>query len=86
MLSVLNLKTVADTERSPILLLLLYPSRRRLKVLPLPYVHDHPPGNGSAPRGRRPGAEVDYVGSITATGFAIRNPNAISTCGLRTLL
>jgi iron-sulfur cluster assembly accessory protein len=32
------------------------------------------------------GAEIDYVSSVTATGFAIRNPNAISTCGLRTLL
>ena len=32
------------------------------------------------------GAEIDYVTSVTATGFAIRNPNAISTCGLRTLL
>ena len=32
------------------------------------------------------GAEIDYVSSVTAAGFAIRNPNAISTCGLRTLL
>ncbi len=27
------------------------------------------------------GSEIDYVTSVTATGFAIRNPNAISTCG-----
>ncbi len=27
------------------------------------------------------GAEIDYVTSVTATGFAIRNPNAVSTCG-----
>jgi iron-sulfur cluster assembly protein len=27
------------------------------------------------------GAEIDYVSSVTASGFAIRNPNAISTCG-----
>ena len=27
------------------------------------------------------GAEIDYVSSVTATGFAIRNPNAVSTCG-----
>lgn len=27
------------------------------------------------------GAEIDYVQSVTATGFAIRNPNAVSTCG-----
>jgi iron-sulfur cluster assembly protein len=27
------------------------------------------------------GAEIDYVNSVTATGFAIRNPNAVSTCG-----
>ncbi len=27
------------------------------------------------------GAEIDYVTSMTAAGFAIRNPNAISTCG-----
>ncbi|HLJ59757.1 MAG TPA: iron-sulfur cluster insertion protein ErpA [bacterium] len=27
------------------------------------------------------GAEIDYVSSATATGFAIRNPNAVSTCG-----
>lgn len=27
------------------------------------------------------GAEIDYVSSVTAAGFAIRNPNAISTCG-----
>ena len=27
------------------------------------------------------GTEIDYVSSVTATGFAIRNPNAISTCG-----
>ncbi len=26
------------------------------------------------------GAEIDYVTSVTATGFAIRNPNAVSTC------
>jgi iron-sulfur cluster assembly protein len=27
------------------------------------------------------GAEIDYVSSVTAQGFAIRNPNAVSTCG-----
>ena len=27
------------------------------------------------------GSEVDYVNSVTATGFAIRNPNAVATCG-----
>jgi len=27
------------------------------------------------------GAVIDYVSSVTATGFAIRNPNAVSTCG-----
>lgn len=27
------------------------------------------------------GSEIDYVSSVTATGFAIRNPNAVSTCG-----
>lgn len=27
------------------------------------------------------GAQIDYVTSVTATGFAIRNPNAVSTCG-----
>jgi iron-sulfur cluster assembly protein len=27
------------------------------------------------------GAEIDYVSSVTAAGFAIRNPNAVSTCG-----
>jgi iron-sulfur cluster assembly protein len=27
------------------------------------------------------GSEIDYVTSVTASGFAIRNPNAISTCG-----
>jgi iron-sulfur cluster assembly protein len=27
------------------------------------------------------GAEIDYMSSVTATGFAIRNPNAVSTCG-----
>ncbi len=27
------------------------------------------------------GAEIDHVSSVTATGFAIRNPNAVSTCG-----
>jgi iron-sulfur cluster assembly protein len=27
------------------------------------------------------GAEIDYVTSVTAQGFAIRNPNAVSTCG-----
>jgi len=27
------------------------------------------------------GSEIDYVTSVTATGFAIRNPNAVSTCG-----
>jgi iron-sulfur cluster assembly protein len=27
------------------------------------------------------GAEIDYITSVTATGFAIRNPNAVSTCG-----
>ncbi len=27
------------------------------------------------------GAEIDYVTSVTATGFAIKNPNAVSTCG-----
>jgi iron-sulfur cluster assembly protein len=27
------------------------------------------------------GAEIDYVTSVTASGFAIRNPNAVSTCG-----
>jgi len=27
------------------------------------------------------GAEIDYVTSVAATGFAIRNPNAVSTCG-----
>ena len=27
------------------------------------------------------GAEIDYVNTVTATGFAIRNPNAVSTCG-----
>ncbi len=27
------------------------------------------------------GAEIDYVSNVTATGFAIRNPNAVSTCG-----
>src|SRR2546425_12818572 len=27
------------------------------------------------------GAEVDYVDSIQAAGFAINNPNAVSSCG-----
>src|SRR6266542_4178265 len=27
------------------------------------------------------GAEVDYVDSIEAAGFAINNPNAVSSCG-----
>ena len=27
------------------------------------------------------GAEVDYVDSIEASGFAINNPNAVSSCG-----
>jgi iron-sulfur cluster assembly accessory protein len=27
------------------------------------------------------GAEVDYVDSIQASGFAINNPNAVSSCG-----
>ena len=27
------------------------------------------------------GAEIDYVTSVTSQGFAIRNPNAVSTCG-----
>ena len=27
------------------------------------------------------GAEIDYVSSVTASGFAIRNPNAVATCG-----
>jgi iron-sulfur cluster assembly protein len=27
------------------------------------------------------GSEIDYVSSVTAQGFAIRNPNAVSTCG-----
>jgi len=27
------------------------------------------------------GSEIDYVTSVTSTGFAIRNPNAVSTCG-----
>lgn len=27
------------------------------------------------------GAEIDYISSVTTTGFAIRNPNAVSTCG-----
>lgn len=27
------------------------------------------------------GSEIDYVTSVTTSGFAIRNPNAISTCG-----
>ncbi|HET7263584.1 MAG TPA: iron-sulfur cluster insertion protein ErpA [bacterium] len=27
------------------------------------------------------GSEIDYVTSVTAQGFAIRNPNAVSTCG-----
>jgi iron-sulfur cluster assembly protein len=27
------------------------------------------------------GAEIDYVDSIQASGFAINNPNAVSSCG-----
>ena len=27
------------------------------------------------------GAEVDYVDSIQASGFAVNNPNAVSSCG-----
>src|SRR5438067_870924 len=27
------------------------------------------------------GAEVDYVDSIQAAGFAVNNPNAVATCG-----
>jgi iron-sulfur cluster assembly protein len=27
------------------------------------------------------GAEIDYVDSIEASGFAINNPNAVSSCG-----
>src|SRR5918912_677373 len=27
------------------------------------------------------GAEIDYVDSIQAAGFAINNPNAVSSCG-----
>ena len=27
------------------------------------------------------GSEIDYVTSVTSTGFAIRNPNAVTTCG-----
>jgi iron-sulfur cluster assembly protein len=27
------------------------------------------------------GAEVDYVDSIQAAGFAVNNPNAVSSCG-----
>ena len=27
------------------------------------------------------GSEIDYVTSVTSQGFAIRNPNAVSTCG-----
>jgi len=27
------------------------------------------------------GAEVDYVDSIDASGFAVNNPNAVSSCG-----
>jgi iron-sulfur cluster assembly protein len=27
------------------------------------------------------GAEIDYVSSVAASGFAIRNPNAVATCG-----
>jgi len=27
------------------------------------------------------GAEIDYVDSIEAAGFAINNPNAVSSCG-----
>jgi iron-sulfur cluster assembly protein len=27
------------------------------------------------------GAEIDYVDSIDASGFAINNPNAVSSCG-----
>ena len=27
------------------------------------------------------GVEVDYVESLQATGFAIRNPNAVKSCG-----
>jgi iron-sulfur cluster assembly protein len=27
------------------------------------------------------GSEIDFVNSVTASGFAIRNPHAVSTCG-----
>ena len=27
------------------------------------------------------GAEIDYVDSLSGTGFTIHNPNAVSTCG-----
>lgn len=27
------------------------------------------------------GAEIDYKGALMGGGFAIRNPNAVSTCG-----
>lgn len=27
------------------------------------------------------GAQIDYVDSLTGTGFTIHNPNAVSTCG-----
>ncbi|MFL6018524.1 MAG: HesB/IscA family protein, partial [Gaiellaceae bacterium] len=27
------------------------------------------------------GAEVDYVDSIQAAGFAVNNPNAVASCG-----
>ncbi|MDR7521360.1 MAG: iron-sulfur cluster insertion protein ErpA [Armatimonadota bacterium] len=27
------------------------------------------------------GAQIDYVTSVTGEGFAVRNPNAVETCG-----
>ncbi len=27
------------------------------------------------------GAQIDYVRSVTGEGFAVRNPNAVETCG-----